>query len=301
MGLTVLLSTFNGARFLRAQLESLTAQTLPGVGVLARDDGSADGTAALLNEYAARGTLSWFAGEHLGPGRSFRALLALAPPSEKYAFCDQDDVWDPDKLERAAEALSGLPPDAPALYCSEVRVTDAALRPLPGRCARPEAADYPFALLYNAAPGCTFVFNRALLDALRRIPAASPLWESHDWTALQTAACLGRVIFDPGRHMCYRQHGGNAVGASRRSCAVLARKLRSFWAGEGRNSRSGRALRLEEALGEAMPPEARRLVGLLARYRDDPACRRALLLGADRWYPPGAAALVRLLALTDRL
>lgn len=300
MPIVVLLSTFNGARFLRAQLESLLSQTRE-IRLLVRDDGSKDGTAAILDEYAARGALTWFPGENLGPGRSFRALLECAPAAELYAFCDQDDVWDADKLESAARALSQAKPDEPTLYCSDVRLTDAALRPLSGRCVRPEAAAFPCALLYNAAPGCTFVFNRALYEALTRIPAPSPLWANHDWTTLQTAACLGRVLFDPGRHMCYRQHGANAVGAPRRSYASTARKLWSFWAGEMRNSRSARAYRLLSALGEAMCPEVRRLVDGMARYRDDPALRRALLKGAGTWYSPGTAALVHLLIRTNRL
>src|ERR1700719_2334213 len=116
----VLLSTYNGEAFLEAQLESLRAQTGVEVRLHARDDGSTDGTVALLRRHA--GTWPSLVGlqsaENLGPAKSFLELLRTAPDADFYAFCDQDDVWLPGKLARAAEALAG--DTGPALYCSNV-------------------------------------------------------------------------------------------------------------------------------------------------------------------------------------
>ncbi len=125
MKLIVLLSAYNGEKYIREQLDSLLAQSLCGVEIFVRDDGSTDRTRGILEEYREQGMLSWIAGENLGPSQSFWQLLRNCDDADYYAFCDQDDVWDPDKLEVAVQALQQLDPVNPALYCGDVRVTDA--------------------------------------------------------------------------------------------------------------------------------------------------------------------------------
>ena len=275
MKLLVLLSSYNGARFLREQLDSLLSQTLGGVEILVRDDGSTDGTREILAEYAGRGALQWYAGGNLGPFRSFWQLLTACGEADYYAFCDQDDVWDSDKLESAVRALKKL--EGPALYCADVRVTDERLHVTAEHMVRPESADYPHALIRNLAPGCTYVFNRAALELLRRFDAERLGVELHDWTAYQIIACFGKVIFDAQPHMSYRQHGGSVIGAADKSASELLRKACGFWNGPQRNRRSRQALRLEQAYGEGMSPENRALTALYAHYREDGRKKRALL------------------------
>lgn len=160
MKLIVLLSAYNGETYIREQLDSLLAQTLRNVEILVRDDGSTDGTRAILTEYAQQGALRWCACENLGPAHSFWRLLQDAPDADYYAFCDQDDVWDSDKLGIAVSALEHMDTSKPALYFGDVRVTDMNLRILAEHMVRPAPMDYPHALLRNLAPGCTYVFNR---------------------------------------------------------------------------------------------------------------------------------------------
>lgn len=277
MKLIVLLSAYNGEAYIRQQLDSLLTQTLDGVEILVRDDGSTDGTRAILKEYAQRGALRWYAGENLGLSRSFWQLLRDAPDAACYAFCDQDDVWDADKLETAVAALEGLDASKPALYCGDVRVTDEKLHVLSAYMVRPTPVDYPHALIRNLAPGCTYVFNRAAKELLRRFDAESLGIELHDWMAYQIVTCFGRVIFDPAPHMSYRQHGNNAIGATDTSAPALRRKARGFWNGPQRGRRSRQALRLERAYGSGMSPADRELTALYAHYREDGSAKRKLL------------------------
>ena len=300
MRLLVLLSSYNGGRFLREQLDSLLKQTLDGVEILVRDDGSTDETAAILEEYAKRGKLRWYRGENLGASRSFWRLLTECGEADYYAFCDQDDIWDADKLETAVGALKKIEEGSPALYCGDVRVTDAAGCVLAGHMVRPEPADYPHALIRNLAPGCTYVFNRAAQELLLRFEAETLGIELHDWTAYQVIACFGRVVFDSDPHMSYRQHGGNAIGATDTSAAELLRKARHFWNGPQRGRRSRQALRLERAYGGGMSPETRALTALYAHYREDARAKRELLReqknlnGKDRLLFKAAVLLNRL-------
>ena len=277
MKLIVLLSAYNGETYIREQLDSLLEQTLKGVEILVRDDGSTDGTREILTKYAQRGAMRWFACENLGPARSFWRLLQDASDADYYAFCDQDDVWDTDKLEIAVSALERLDASKPALYCGDVRVTDMKLHILAEHMVRPAPTDYPHALLRNLAPGCTYVFNRPANELLRRFDAERLGIELQDWTAYQIVACFGSVFYDPTPHMCYRQHGDNAIGAHRTTAGAWLEKAASFWGGPMKNSRARQALRLERAFGEEMPVENRELTALLAHYREDRQTKRALL------------------------
>ena len=301
MKLIVLLSAYNGETYIREQLDSLLAQTLRNIEILVRDDGSADGTRAILTKYAQRGVLRWYAGENLGPARSFWRLLQDAPDADYYAFCDQDDVWDADKLEIAVSALERLDTSKPALYCGDVRVTDMKLRILAEHMIRPAPTDYPHALLHNLAPGCTYVFNRPARELLHRFDAERLGIELQDWTAYQIVACFGSVFFDPAPHMSYRQHGGNAIGAHRTTAGAWLKKAASFWSGPMKNSRARQALRLERALGEEMPVENRDLTALLAHYREDRQTKKALLRMLRSRFKDTDGRMAWLLALAGRL
>ncbi len=277
MKLMVLMSCFNGERYLREQLDSCFSQTLDGVELLVRDDGSSDRTPEILEAYSKPGRLSWAAGEHLGAARSFWSLVREVGEADFYAFCDQDDVWDNDKLETAVRALKAIPAAAPALYCSDVRVTDAELHVVHPSMVKDQPTDFPHACIKNLAPGCTYVWNRAAQALLRRYDAGKlGIW-LHDWTAYQIAACFGQIVFDRDPHMSYRQHGGNTIGAASGSLAEYYEKIPEFWSGEKRGSRSRQALRLEQAYGDIMPAKNREWIRLLAHYDADPDNKRTLI------------------------
>ena len=84
----VLLSTYNGGKYLSEQLDSLVAQKGVDVGILVRDDGSTDTTLSILDEWQEKGLLTWYSSGNLGPGKSFMDLLKRAPSGAYYAFCD---------------------------------------------------------------------------------------------------------------------------------------------------------------------------------------------------------------------
>jgi glycosyltransferase involved in cell wall biosynthesis len=228
----VLLSTYNGARFLGEQLGSLLAQQHADWTLFWRDDGSADATPAIMAAFAARlgaGRCVHVANPagNLGVRDSFLTLLRAALPTldtgDAAAFCDQDDVWLPEKLARGVAALAGVPDGTPALYCARQTLTDANLKPIglspPFNCP----PGFPAALTQNIATGCTILLNRA---AARLVAGSSPpAGALHDWWCyLLVSAAGGRVLTDDTPVLLYRQHGGNVVGArpSLRQRAVAA-------------------------------------------------------------------------------
>ena len=224
----ILLSTFNGAAYLREQLESFDAQTGADWRLYWRDDGSADDSVAIVRDWAgARAEcVQVDAGAHLAVTASYMALLrhAVADGAGAVAFADQDDVWLPGKLARGLSELAGHA--APALYCSRQYLVDPGLQPLGMSEPIRVAPGFCPALTQNIATGCTVMLNPA---AARLVAASRPPTSSlHDWWSyLVVTGAGGRVVADEQPTVRYRQHPGNAVGAPRsrwrRALAALRR------------------------------------------------------------------------------
>lgn len=209
----VLLSTYNGERYLNQQLESIWGQGYTEVALSVRDDGSCDATLSLLDRLlSGRPHTKVVMGAHLGAAQSFMALLRSVSPASSYAaFCDQDDVWAPDKLAVAVGALDDLEePGRPALYCSAVTLVREDLTEIKvhRRCTR--GPSFENALVENVATGCTIVVNRPAIDLLSRRRPEHLLM--HDaWCYLVVAGC-GEVVYDRVPHVLYRLHQANTVG-----------------------------------------------------------------------------------------
>jgi glycosyltransferase involved in cell wall biosynthesis len=213
---TILLCTSQGARFLPEQLESIERQTHQNWRVEASDDDSSDNTFSILETFqtklgADRVRL------HAGPARGFVAnFLSLAShpriESDFYAFCDQDDIWEKDKLSVALNWLSGIPAEVPALYCTRTRLVDANGREIGLSPLFPREPSFANALVQSLGGANTMVFNDAtrklLIQAGGRVDVASHDW----WLYLIVSACGGAIRYDPYPSVRYRQHGNNLVG-----------------------------------------------------------------------------------------
>jgi glycosyltransferase involved in cell wall biosynthesis len=225
----VLMSTFNGEAFLREQIASILSQTVAPT-LIVRDDGSDDETCAILGEQARAGRLQFFRGQtRLGARASFLHLIGRHTAGADYvAFADQDDVWAPDKLERALCFLARVPARRPALYCSRLTVTDERLVPIGMTPLWPRAPAFGNALVENIVSGCTCVLNAAAAAVLRNGPAPRHA-RFHDWWCYLVISALGDVIYDSAPTLLYRQHRNNVVGiarsAWRRGLRRLSRQL----------------------------------------------------------------------------
>lgn len=219
----VLLATYNGARFLREQIDSVLEQTYPWLEVLERDDGSTDDTMAILEEYARcvpeRVSLLRD-GERSGSAKGNFLRLLAASNAPYVCLCDQDDVWLPEKVSAGLEAMRRLEAeygkDGPLLVFSDLRVVDERLRKLHPSLWRHEGLD-PAAvhrlrsmLGQNVVTGCTAMLNRRLVELALQMPDETPM---HDrWIGL-LATALGHACYLSEPLVLYRQHGGNVVGA----------------------------------------------------------------------------------------
>ncbi|GAA5234875.1 glycosyltransferase family 2 protein [Verticiella sediminum] len=268
----VLLCTYHGQRYLGEQLESIARQTHGRWRLWVSDDGSQDDTPAILDAYRSAwpaGRMAIRPGPRAGVARNFLQLACLDAVGEEadyFAYSDQDDIWEPDKLERAVAWLQRVPADVPALYCSRTRLVDEnnaeiGLSPL---FTRP--ASFANALVQNIGGGNTMVFNRAARALLRETGAGVPAALHDWWTYLVVIGCGGQVHYDAYPGLRYRQHRSNQFGSNATWLAKAVR-IRALWRGRFRQWNDGNiaALRM---LAPRLTPANRDLLERFAKARD---------------------------------
>jgi glycosyltransferase involved in cell wall biosynthesis len=293
----ILLCTFNGARFLPSQLSSYTDQTWHDWRLFASDDGSSDDTATILTQY--QKTIGSNRMQiRTGPRRGFviNFLSLICDPSidaDYYAYSDQDDIWEPDKLARAIDVLQKVPAHIPAVFGSRTRLIrddgqEFGLSPLFRH--KPEFRN---ALVQNIAGGNTMVLNAAAREHLMAGGSGLSL-PGHDWwTYLVTTAVGGHVHYDPTPLVKYRVHPGNIMG-SNAGLTNHARRLNMVARGRFRQWIDLNIGALKP-LRSRMTPENQALFDLFCEARDRSFISRQVGLlktGIYRQTPLGNAGLI---------
>lgn len=272
---TVLMSTYNGERYLEEQLQSLLNQTGVDVKIFVRDDGSTDSTLRILNEYKEKDIIQLIQGKNVGWRKSFMELVYNAPDSDYYAFCDQDDIWMPEKLAVAVNALNNLQTDKPNLYCSNLYYYANNTK---GRLLRSEIPYYNryTCLLSNIAIGCTIVFNKALKDVMKNNPLEIPV--AHDYWAYQTAMYLGHVIYDNNSYILYRQHDKNQIGVTKNIYEKNLKRLKGYIHYNGNHERVDLANQLLICYGQYLSNDLMQIISKIANYRTHVKSKFQILL-----------------------
>ena len=210
MRICIIMSTYNGEKYVVQQLDSIFQSKKTEIGLYVRDDGSKDRTVEILKEYGIEHNvqIEINLGQNVGSAKSFLAALRDCPKANYYAFCDQDDVWIDGKLSAAVEQIGKT--DQPVLWCSDYQVTDSELNVMIPSALKQPVQDSMRAVFYNNVPGCTMVFNWALMQELRKVNISNI--RMHDIMAINVALITGKVIFDKTPYVLYRQHGDNVLG-----------------------------------------------------------------------------------------
>ena len=279
MKIVVLMSTYNGERYIREQLDSLLKQTLMPDLIYIRDDGSMDDTVAILEEYASEHSfIKYYSGKNKGPARSFWELISNCEEADYYALCDQDDVWFEDKLETAINFLEKEDHSIPLLYCSKYTLTDKDLNPIDSNVSSLyNFSDFPHALMYHTAPGCTFVFNNEARKKIVKYDVEKEYCIIHDAIIHKVVTMFGKMILDNTSHMYYRQHGNNEIGMNANVFKVFLGRVNRFINGKIRNYRSNTAKSLLHVYGEEIDDDKRRLLNIVANYMNDSQLKKEFL------------------------
>jgi glycosyltransferase involved in cell wall biosynthesis len=231
----ILLATYNGDKYLAKQLDSLLKQTFLNWRLLIRDDGSTDQTVQIISHYVER-YLDKIVhiiddNKNLDVTRNFERLMEYST-APYIMFCDQDDIWLPDKIETSLRKLQtmehqyGL--DTPLLVYTDLAVCDEADQQIAHSFWNYQGGDhtlpldYAKALVQNNATGNTFIFNRALCNYA--LPF-SPNAVMHDWWVALIALYLGKVDYLADQTILYRQHTANVSGSKGKNILPILRKL----------------------------------------------------------------------------
>ena len=266
----IVMSTYNGGQYLRRQLDSVLGQTVSDFTLLIRDDGSSDDTLAVINSYDDP-RIQLTTGKNLGPSGSFFALLdeARQKGADYVFFCDQDDIWLADKLERLLAEIRPIP--GPALVFSDFAMIDsddhitgdsyAAM----ARLRIPADGNFfPKLLAQPYIFGCASVLNRELLDLIQEPPAGIEMYDC--WIGL-VAALFGTVKYLPQATIRHRFHNANATGqAGMNALSARLRRVTLQFKKQVQNTR----LRLSQAqllldrYGDLLSPEQAQMLTQIA-------------------------------------
>ncbi len=276
----VLLTYHHGAAHLAQQLQSLKAQTFPIDTLLIGDDSSLGDlslTAVLADINLAPMTVQVLSAPRLGATANFMFLAAHAPAARYYAFCDQDDIWLPEKLARAVSWLGTISADRPALYGSATRYITEGGAFLGVSAPMPRAPEFANALVQCMAGGNTMVFNAAALALLKRISAtpAQTAQVSHDWLLYAlVSGCGGALHYDANPTVYYRQHGDNLRGENR-SVAARAQRTAGLFNGVFRARLRAQVAALQWA-ADLLSPESQIQLSLFVQALNNPSPWRRL-------------------------
>jgi glycosyltransferase involved in cell wall biosynthesis len=222
----VLLSAYNGSRYIEEQIDSIRRQSFADWALIVRDDGSTDSTRDIVTRLAASDSRISLLDDrrNVGPWQSFGILMeqARALAADRFFLCDQDDVWLPDKMAMELARLASIETargiDHPCLVHTDLKVVDETLHTIDRSWHRFQRMSYnardPLRtlLIHNAVAGCTILGNRALLDSALPFPHGV----YHDWWLAACAAAFGTIEMVDTPTVLYRQHSTNVVGAEHR-------------------------------------------------------------------------------------
>lgn len=222
MKINILLSAYNGEKYIAEQIQSLQEQTVKDWTLWVRDDGSSDKTCEIVESFHNDERIKLIKGENVGVIKSFFALLKQET-ADYYFFCDQDDVWLPEKLELTLKEAGQHDNHSPNLYYTDLKVVNQELQVLSESMIKSQSDHANTQLVQelteNTVTGCTMMINHALAE----------IWQDtddvimHDWYLAVAAAAKGKLIYIDRPTMLYRQHADNVLGAR-----TLTKRIRNW-------------------------------------------------------------------------
>lgn len=216
----IVLAAYNGEQYLREQIDSVLAQTYENITVEVCDDGSTDGTAAIIREYEARDKRVKL---HMNPhnlGYVKNFLEGVKRCTAPYVMlCDQDDIWQADKVEKTLRAMQQTEKrrhGEPVLIFTDALRFDSETGEELGFFHKTshldvKKVDTAHLFMENKCIGCTMMMNQAILPYLEELPEEIRV---HDWWLALICSHFGTIEYVPQVTLRYRQHAGNQIGGS---------------------------------------------------------------------------------------
>ena len=199
----VLMATYNGAQYVGRQIDSIISQKNVDVHITIRDDGSKDNTPEVLRSYEKLypNQIKVVIGENIGHRRCFLTLLSLASKADYYAFSDQDDIWEKEKLQKAIELIGN---NKNVLYTSNLNIVNSDLKELGKTNFSPLHSSIYSEFTRHRFAGCTYVFDQYLMDIVLQFSSLNlpnGIMPGHDALIGRCAYACGTVLLDENSYI----------------------------------------------------------------------------------------------------
>jgi glycosyltransferase involved in cell wall biosynthesis len=233
--INILLATYNGEQYLKEQIDSLLSQTYQEFKILVRDDNSKDSTINIIQEYEkvypVKIKLIQDDFGNLGSSKSFMKLLEYSD-REYIMFCDQDDVWLPNKIELSLQKIKELENetkiDIPLLVFSDLHVVNESLKIIENsfwkyqKLIPKTAKNWKKLVAQNVITGCTIIMNKRAKEV--SLPFVLDMMIHDQWIGVNVAK-YGKIAYIDKQTILYRQHGKNVAGAHSYGFKYISSKL----------------------------------------------------------------------------
>lgn len=233
--IAILLATYNGEIYLPELLNSLLAQSFQDFCCFIHDDGSDDETIKIIKYYCERYPQKFVLveGGSTGGAKSNFMYLLNQVEADMYMFCDQDDIWLPNKIELTYLQMKDQYKTMPVVVYTDLKIVDAELNIIDSSyyhytAKNPDRNDLIDLLKSNVTVGCTMMINRILRNKALELDEIHNIF-MHDWWISLIAAATGKLIFLNQPTILYRQHGNNSVGAIKKKSTIEKARQYMKW------------------------------------------------------------------------
>ena len=232
----VMMSTYNGEKYLRQQLDSIENQKLNiDLHILIRDDGSSDSTVNIIKEYQNKyGNIELITGENIGCNASFFYLLEKADKYTYYAISDQDDVWFSNKLQVGIDEIKKVKEDIPTLYGGCSYIVDDNMKIYGETQKKKKEIKLTNSVIQNFTPGHSQIMNYKLMNLLKQDTIDISKIYVYDYWITNIAILYGKLIFNNEPYTYYRMHKNNTVGYGSNIFSFLKERLKRFKKNDGK-------------------------------------------------------------------
>lgn len=218
------MATFNGEKYLKEQIDSILNQKDVSIDLIISDDCSTDGTIDIIKEYVRKHKNIKYRINNLNKGFTYNfidLIFEVKTNYDYYALSDQDDVWLENKLINAIKKIEEAK-KTKVLYCSNLELVDSNLKHLGYQENKDIHKNKYCTLISNIATGCTCVFNKEMLNQIRKkYPNNIYL---HDYWICLIAEFTGFLIYDTNSYILYRQHN-NLIGSNKK---ISFKKIKTY-------------------------------------------------------------------------
>lgn len=259
----VLLSAYNGEKYIGQQIDSILNQTYSNIEIYVRDDGSKDGTLEVLKPYVEAGKIHLEAGENVGFVKSFFWLIENSGEADYYAFSDQDDIWFENKIEMAMEKLAAKERnDIPVLYFSNYDFYDGDMNFIAHNTNKNPDIHFRGSLVDCVSLGFNSVFNKKARDlTIENMPRKIT---GHDWWMYMLCTGMGEVIYDSRPTVKYRRHNSNVSDGGYSFWKFQVWRFKRFFIGGYFHKIHEQIKEFNEFFGDKLNEENRKIIDMFS-------------------------------------